>query len=352
MAGSIKGRGAADSPQGRFERLARDAEPDDHFPEIDPARPRTTITITRARSILSHNDSPDVGFNQSINPYQGCEHGCIYCFARPSHSYLDLSPGLDFETKLFAKENAAQLLRAELSRPGYRCQVTALGVNTDCYQPIERDKRITREILEVLWEFRHPVAVVTKSSLIERDLDILGPMAAEGLAHVSVTITTLDAELARNLEPRAPAPYRRVEAVRRLSAAGVPVSVLVAPVIPFLNDKDLERILEAAKDAGAKRASYVILRLPHELKGLFKDWLERHYPLKAEHIMARIRDLRGGREYDSTYGTRMSGVGEYAQLLERRFDVARRRLGFDDGDYTALETGKFRSASARQGTLF
>jgi DNA repair photolyase len=352
VAESIKGRGAADNRQGRFERLAREAEPPEESFTDEPGRPHTIVTLRQARTILSHNDSPDVGFSQSINPYQGCEHGCIYCFARPTHSYLDLSPGLDFETKLFAKENAAQLLRKELSKPGYRCEVTALGVNTDCYQPIEREKRITRSILEVFSEFHHPVVIVTKSSLIERDIDILELMAKEGLVQVMVSVTTLDADLARKLEPRAPAPYRRLEAVRRLTEAGIPTGVLIAPVIPFLNDKDLERILEAAKEAGANRAGYVLLRLPHELKGLFTDWLERHYPLKAGHIMARIRDMRGGREYDSTYGTRMSGEGEYAQLLARRYKVAVQRLGFGDREYQKLDTGKFQAPGGAQRSLF
>ena len=346
---TIKGRGAADNPRGRFEKLERDHDRDsqDH---IEP-HPQTVITLQQARSIISRNDSPDLPFNQSINPYQGCEHGCIYCYARPSHAYLGLSPGLDFETKVFAKENAAELLRAELSKPRYRAELISLGANTDPYQPAERKQRITRGILEVLWEFRHPVGIVTKGSLIERDLDVLGSMASEGLVQVFVSIGTLDGEIARTLEPRAAAPYRRVETVRRLSAAGVPCGVFVAPIIPFLNDKDMESVLEAVAGAGARWASFTLLRLPWEVKDLFKDWLARHAPLKAAHIMARIRDMRGGRENDPEFGSRMRGEGQYAELLRRRFDVACRRLGLNTDRPRTAETGKFRRPEA-QGSLF
>jgi DNA repair photolyase len=344
---AIKGRGAADNPRGRFEKLARDRD-DDHV----EAHPQTVITLQQARSIISRNDSPDLPFNQSINPYQGCEHGCIYCYARPSHAYLGLSPGLDFETKLFAKENAAELLRKEFMDPGYRCELISLGANTDPYQPAERRQRITRSILEVLWEFRHPVGIVTKGSLIERDLDLLEPMAAEGLVQVFVSIGTLDAEIARTLEPRAAAPYRRVETVRRLSARGVPVGVFVAPVIPFLNDKDMEAVLEAVAAAGARSASFTLLRLPWEVKDLFKGWLEQHVPLKAAHIMARIRDMRGGRENDPEFGSRMKGEGQYAELLRARFEVACRRLKLNADKRYRVETGKFRPPPAAQGSLF
>jgi DNA repair photolyase len=344
---AIKGRGAADNPRGRFEKLARDRD-DDHV----EAHPQTVITLQQARSIISRNDSPDLPFNQSINPYQGCEHGCIYCYARPSHAYLGLSPGLDFETKLFVKENAAELLRKEFMDPGYRCELISLGANTDPYQPAERRQRITRSILEVLWEFRHPVGIVTKGSLIERDLDLLEPMAAEGLVQVFVSIGTLDAEIARTLEPRAAAPYRRVETVRRLSARGVPVGVFVAPVIPFLNDKDMEAVLEAVAAAGARSASFTLLRLPWEVKDLFKGWLEQHVPLKAAHIMARIRDMRGGRENDPEFGSRMKGEGQYAELLRARFEVACRRLKLNADKRYRVETGKFRPPPAAQGSLF
>jgi DNA repair photolyase len=345
---AIKGRGAADNPRGRFEKLERDRDEDDH---VAP-HPQTVITLQQARSIISRNDSPDLPFNQSINPYQGCEHGCIYCYARPSHAYLGLSPGLDFETKMFAKENAAELLRKEFTDPGYRCELISLGANTDPYQPAERKQRITRSILEVLWEFRHPVGIVTKGSLIERDLDLLEPMAAEGLVQVFVSIGTLDAEIARTLEPRAAAPYRRVETVRRLSARGVPCGVFVAPVIPFLNDKDMEAVLEAVAAAGAQSAGFTLLRLPWEVKDLFKGWLEQHVPLKAAHIMARIRDMRGGRENDPEFGSRMKGEGRYAELLRARFEVACRRLKLNADKRYRVETGKFRRPPAAQGSLF
>jgi DNA repair photolyase len=345
---SIKGRGAADNPQGRFETLARNREAE---AEVQ-SRPETVVTLQQARSIIARNDSPDLPFTQSINPYQGCEHGCIYCYARPSHAYLGLSPGLDFETRLFAKENAAKLLREELSRPGYRCELISLGANTDPYQPIERERRITRGVLEVLWEFRHPVGIVTKGSLIERDLDLLEPMAREGLVQVFISIGTLDGEIARTLEPRAAAPYRRVETIRRLSERGVPCGTLVAPIIPFLNDKDMEGVLEAVSEAGARMAGYTLLRLPWEVKGLFKDWLERHYPLKAKHVMARIRDMRGGRDNDPQFGSRMKGEGQYADLLRKRFDLACKRLGLNAGGRNPLDTAKFHPPGPRQEALF
>jgi len=343
----IKGRGAADNPPGRFETLARSREPE---AEIQ-SRPETVVTLQQARSIIARNDSPDLPFTQSINPYQGCEHGCIYCYARPSHAYLGLSPGLDFETRIFAKENAAELLRRELSRPDYRCELIALGANTDPNQPAERKHRITRGILEVLWEFRNPVGIVTKGSLIERDLDLLEPMAREGLVQVFVSIGSLDGEIARTLEPRAAAPYRRVETVRRLSAAGVPCGTLVAPIIPFLNDKDIEAVLEAVSEAGARMAGYTLLRLPWEVKDLFKDWLERNVPLKAKHIMARIRDTRGGRDNDPQFGSRMRGEGQYAELLARRFELACKRLGLNAGGRSRLDTAKFRRPGPVQDKL-
>ena len=341
---SIKGRGAADSPQGRFDGYVRERESDSPGIEAneEQRRPRTVITLQEARSIISRNDSPDVPFSQSINPYQGCEHGCIYCYARPSHAYLDLSPGLDFETKLFGKQNAAALLRKELSAPGYRCELIALAGNTDCYQPMERKLRITRSILEVLSEFRHPVGIITKSSLIERDIDILSAMARENLVHAFVSITSLDAELSRTLEPRAAAPYRRLQVIERLAAAGIPCGVLMAPVIPLINDKDLESVLEAAASAGATMAGYVVLRLPHEVKSLFRDWLSRHYPLRAAHVMARVNDLRGGRDYDSEFGSRMTGKGEYSELIRARFAKARARFSLSNNDRFVLDTSKFR----------
>jgi DNA repair photolyase len=339
----FKGRGAAGNPPNRFERLGRESVDDGWEGAADEESSlRTEVTLTRARSIISRNESPDIPFTQSINPYQGCEHGCVYCYARPSHAYLGLSPGLDFETKLFAKANAAQLLRAELSRPGYRCEVIALGANTDPYQPIERKYRITRSILEVLAECEHPLGIVTKSALVERDLDLLAPMARKGLVHVFVSIGTLDHELMRRLEPRTSAPGRRLEALGALARAGVPCGVLIAPIIPFLNDRDMEAVLERAAAQGATKAGYQILRLPYELKGLFKDWLERHYPLKATHVMSQIRQMRGGRENDARFSSRMSGEGIFAELQEKRFRLACERFGFNQRGYEALDASRFR----------
>ncbi|MGB5079347.1 MAG: PA0069 family radical SAM protein [Burkholderiales bacterium] len=346
--GTIKGRGAAGNPQGRFEKLERDSEMKTEI----PSRPETVITLQAARSIIARNDSPDLPFNQSINPYQGCEHGCIYCYARPSHAYLGLSPGLEFETRIFAKDNAAEVLRRELSRPGYRCELISLGANTDPYQPAERKLQITRSVLEVLWEFRHPVGIVTKGSLVERDADILEAMAREDLVQVFVSIGSLDGEIARTLEPRASAPYRRVETIRRLSARGVPCGTLVAPIIPFLNDKDMESVLEAVSQAGATSAGYTLLRLPWEVRGLFKDWLERHHALKARHIMARIRDMRGGRENDPEFGARMKGEGQYADLLQRRFELACRRFGLNARERFQPDTHRFRGPGPAQARLF
>jgi DNA repair photolyase len=323
-------RGARSYLQGRFESVAREAFDDGWTPdERSETELRTEVTIERARSIVSHNDSPDVGFDRSINPYRGCEHGCIYCYARPSHAYLELSPGLDFETKLFAKTNAAELLREALAKPGYKPQPIALGANTDCYQPIERRFKITRQILEVLAECEHPVTIVTKSALVERDLDLLGPMAAKNLVKVFVSIGTLDRELARKLEPRAASPQRRLDILKKLSEQRVSCGVMVAALIPALNDKTMEHVLEAAAGAGAAEAAYVIMRLPNELKDLFKEWLAEHYPQRAEHVMSVIRDLRGGKENDPRFGTRMSGTGNYAELMEKRFDIACRKFGLN-----------------------
>ena len=342
VAMGLKGRGAAENPQNRFERLARESFDDGWESDgEDRGALRTQVTLTQARSIISRNDSPDIPFSQSINPYQGCEHGCVYCYARPSHAYLGLSPGLDFETKLFAKANAAQLLRVELSRPGYRCEEIALGSNTDPYQPIERKYKITRAILEVLSECNHPLGIVTKSALVERDIDLLAPMAKKGLAHVYVSIGTLDHELMRVLEPRSAAPARRLETLRALAAAGIPCGVLVAPVIPVLNDRDMEAVLERASANGASMAGYQILRLPYELKTLFKNWLERHYPLKAAHVMSQIRQMRGGRESDPRFGKRMTGEGIFADLQENRFRLACERHGFGLRGHATLDTTRF-----------
>ena len=323
-------RGARGNLQGRFESEAREAFDDGWTPDDPPLAPvETQVTIERARSIIARNDSPDVPFDQSINPYRGCEHGCIYCYARPSHAYLELSPGLDFETRLFAKTNAAELLRAELSKPGYVPSAISLGANTDCYQPIERKLRITRQILEVLAECEHPATIVTKSALVERDLDILKELAAKNLVKVFVSIGSLDRKLARKLEPRAASPQRRLDILKAMHANGVPCGVLVGALIPALNDKTLEEVLEAAAAAGAREAAYVILRLPNELKALFKDWLAVHYPQRAEHVISIVRQMRGGRDNDPNFGTRMSGSGMFADLIAQRFDIACRRLGLN-----------------------
>jgi DNA repair photolyase len=342
--GPLKGRGAASNVEGRYESAIRETFDDGWAREEAEPAPRMETVVTRetAKSIIARNESPDVPFEQSINPYRGCEHGCVYCYARPSHAYLGLSPGLDFETRIFAKTNAAELLRKELSTPGYRCSVISLGANTDPYQPAERDLRITRSILEVLVEFQHPFTIVTKGALVERDLDLISPMAAKNLARVFVSVTSLDPELARKLEPRAAAPYRRLEAIRKLTSSGVPCGVLVAPVIPFLNDGDLEAIVGAAAEAGARWAGYIVLRLPHELKGLFREWLDLHHLQRAERIMARIRDLRGGKENEPRFGTRMAGTGEYAQLIRRRFERACRECGLESGGRSDLDTQAFR----------
>ncbi len=350
----LKGRGAAINPEGRFENVVREAVDDGWNTPQDEEQPKleTTVTEEIAKSIIARNDSPDVGFSQSINPYRGCQHGCIYCYARPTHAYVNLSPGLDFETRLFAKVNAAKLLREELSRTGYCCEVIALGMNTDCYQPIEKDYRITRGILEVLSECVHPVGIVTKSAMVERDLDLLVPMAQKNLVSVYITITTLDHKIARRLEPRAAAPARRLQTIKKLIEAGVPCGVMVAPGIPFLTDFSVEQVLEAAHKAGAIGAGYVLLRLPYEIKNLFKDWLNNHYPLKAEHVMSRVREMRDGKEYDSQFGTRMRGTGEYADLLAKRFKMACERLGFNRKRFE-LDTQRFcKPQSGGQMALF
>lgn len=346
-----KGRGASINPDPRYLDVTREPFDDGWGADDEPAPPlRTQVTEERARTIIARNDSPDIPFRASINPYRGCEHGCIYCYARPTHAYLDLSPGLDFESRLFAKVNAAELLRTELSRPGYRPELIALGANTDPYQPIERDLEITRRVIEVLAGCHHPIAIVTKSAMVERDLDLLAPMAEKKLVRVFVSITTLDHQLARRMEPRATAPRRRVETLRRLSAAGVPVGVMFAPVIPALNDADMERVLEAAAEAGARRAGYVMIRLPLEIKDLFRDWLAQHYPLKARHVMSIIQDLQGGKDYRAEFGTRQTGTGHYAELIARRFQLSCERLGLNTGDQ-ALSTQHFRPPTAHRNQL-
>lgn len=325
-----RGRGAGSNPDGRYLELSREAF-DDGWHTGDPEAPalKTTVTEERPKSIINHNKSPDLPFDQSINPYRGCEHGCVYCYARPAHAYVDLSPGLDFESRLFSKPNAAALLRQELGRRHYRCSVISLGANTDAYQPIERGLRITRSILEVLAECRHPVIIVSKSALVERDIDLLGPMAAAGLAQVFISVTSLDRELSRCMEPRAAAPERRLRTVAALADAGIPTGVMFAPVIPALNDAHLERVLAAAAAAGARFAGYVMLRLPREVNGLFTDWLEQHYPMRAARVMGRIRDVRNGRENDSKFGRRFKGTGQIAELVAQRFGRACREHGLN-----------------------
>jgi DNA repair photolyase len=351
-------RGARSFIQGRFESVAREQFDDGWTPEEQTQSAlKTEVAIERARSILSHNDSPDVGFDRSINPYRGCEHGCIYCYARPSHAYLELSPGLDFETKLFAKTNAAEVLRETLAKPGYVPKPIALGANTDCYQPIERRFRITRQILEVLAECEHPVTMVTKSALVERDIDLLAPMAKKNLVQVFVSIGTLDRELARKLEPRAASPQRRLDVLRTLSSNGIPCGVMVAALIPALNDKTMEHVLEAAAQAGAAEAAYVIMRLPNELKDLFKEWLAEHYPQRAEHVISIVHQMRGGKDNDPRFGTRMTGTGNYAELMEKRFDIACRKFGLNGHGAprrrAELDCSRFRAPSpAGQMTLF
>jgi DNA repair photolyase len=321
-----RGRAAGLNPAGRFETQEREAL-DDGWQTLESLEPfRTEVQVEKPRSIITRNDSPDVPFDRSINPYRGCEHGCVYCFARPSHDYMGLSAGLDFEAKLFAKPDAARLLERELSKPGYKPKTIAIGTNTDPYQPIEKEWRIMRQILEVLATANHPVSIVTKSALVMRDIDILAKMAEKGLAKVAISVTTLDRKLARLMEPRASTPTRRLEAIRTLTEAGVPTAVMAAPMIPALNDHELERILDAAAAAGAKEANYILLRLPFEVSPLFRDWLLRNYPDRYRHVMNLVRSMRGGKDYDAEFGKRMKGAGPYAWQLHRRFELAAKKL--------------------------
>jgi len=343
-----KGRGAGLNPPVRFERSAREAFDDGWgtleaaFAELPPLP--TTLTKDSARSALAWNESPDIGFDRAVNPYRGCEHGCVYCYARPSHAYLGLSPGLDFETRLLFKPEVAALLEKELRKPGYEPKPIALGSNTDPYQPVERTLKLTRAVLEVLDRFNHPVTIVTKSAGVLRDLDILTGMAQRNLARVCLSVTTLDPKLARIMEPRAASPERRLAAVRELTAAGVPTAVLAAPMIPSVNDAELESILERAAAAGATHAGYVLLRLPLEIKQLFEEWLARHMPDRAARVLSLIRQTRGGALYDSRFGVRQKGIGVYAEMLAQRFAVAARRLGLErrGGGVGALDCGQFR----------
>ncbi|MFC0135453.1 radical SAM protein [Massilia eurypsychrophila] len=343
-----KGRGAVSNVQGRYEVNGREDFDDgwvhDDDEESGPAAFKTHVTDEHAKTILSRNASPDIPFNVSLNPYRGCEHGCIYCFARPTHSYLGLSPGLDFESRLFAKVNAPELLRRELAKPAYVPESIALGVNTDAYQPCERQFGITRRVLEVLNECEHPVGLITKSSLIERDIDIIGAMAARRQACASITITTLDPEISRTLEPRAAAPARRLRTIRRLTDAGIPVSVSVAPIIPFVTEPEIEKVLEAAHDAGAIGAHYVVLRLPWEVNPLFQEWLQAHFPDRAQRVMNRVREMRGGKDYDSDFSMRMHGEGVWADLIRQRFSKTVERLGMGSNGsrFAKLDFSRFR----------
>lgn len=349
-----RGRGATYEPANRYRREGRDPC-DDGWPrdDVPPALRPTRVEAVPARTIIARNDAPDLPFDRSVNPYQGCEHGCVYCYARPTHAYHDLSPGLDFESRLFAKPEAAALLARALARPGYRCAPLALGTNTDPYQPVERTWRITRAVLEVLAACEHPFTIVTKSALVERDLDLIAPMAAKGMARVAVSVTTLDRALARVLEPRAAAPQRRLQTIAALAEAGVPACVMVAPVIPQLNDAELEAILAAAAGAGATSAQWILLRLPREVAPLFADWLAVHRPQRAAHVLSLMRQLHGGRVYDAAPTRRQRGTGPYAAVLARRFALACRRHGLAS-DAAPLDSARFRppAAAPAQGVLF
>mgnify|MGYP001546212022 CR=1 FL=1 len=344
----LKGRGAVTNVQGRYELDQREAFDDGWMPLTEgeaPSSLKTQLFEERAKSILTRNASPDIPFSVSLNPYRGCEHGCIYCFARPTHSYLGLSPGLDFESRIYAKVNAPELLQRELSKKHYTPEPIALGVNTDAYQPVERALRLTRRVIEVLHDHGHPFAAITKSSLIERDIDLLAPMAERGQVMAAVTVTTLDAQIARTLEPRAATPMRRLRTIRLLSEAGLPVGVSIAPVIPFVTEPDLERVLEACAQAGATSASYIVLRLPWEVAPLFKDWLAAHFPQRAERVMSRVRDMRGGKDYDASFAHRMKGEGAWADLLRQRFDKAVKRLGLNARRHGILDMSHFKRPS-------
>lgn len=339
-----RGRSAGINPSGRFEPVSRHVF-DDGWNSLEELPPfKTEVQVEKPRTIITRNESPDISFDRSINPYRGCEHGCVYCFARPTHAFMGLSPGLDFESKLFAKPDAARMLDKELSKEGYQPRTIAIGTNTDPYQPIEKQYRIMREILEVLEVRGHPVGIVTKSALVTRDIDILSRMAERGLAKVALSVTTLDRMLARTMEPRASTPTKRLEAIRQLSDAGIPASVMVAPIVPGLTDQEMERILDSAYAAGAREAGYVLLRLPLEVAPIFKDWLLRHYPDRYRHVMSLIRSMRDGKDYDSEWGKRMKGSGPYAWQIGRRFEIAAKRLGLN-AERRSLRTDQFVAAA-------
>ncbi|HEV8442482.1 MAG TPA: PA0069 family radical SAM protein [Steroidobacteraceae bacterium] len=351
MPGAIKGRGAVSNPPGRFDKLTQTRESDGWHEEQAPNKVETVVLPEPARSIISRNDSPDIGFSQSINPYRGCAHGCIFCYARPSHAYLGLSPGLDFETKLFYKADAAKLLEAELAAPKYRCTPIMLGANTDPYQPIEKKLLVTRSILEVLSRCRHPVSVTTKGALVARDVDLLSALARDGLTRVMFSIPTLSNELKRSLEPQAAAPSACLKSMRVLADAGVPVGVLVAPIIPVLTEHEIESVLEAAREHGASLAGYTILRLPWEVKDLFREWLAEHFPERAAHVMSVVRAMRGERDNDPDFGTRMHATGPVAELIRQRFQLACKRLGFPLERSFGLPTNLFRPPARTHGQL-
>ncbi|MDE2441294.1 MAG: PA0069 family radical SAM protein [Betaproteobacteria bacterium] len=336
---AVKGRGAVGNVDHRFSNETRQTV-DDGWEQTEPSLPQTRLLVDNTKSIISRNDSPDLGFDQSLNPYRGCEHGCIYCYARPTHAWLGLSPGLDFETQIFSKPNAPRLLRDELAKPSYVCSTIALGAATDAYQPFERREKLTRTILQVMLETRHPVSVVTKSSLITRDIDLWSELARQNIGHVAISLTTLSGQLARQMEPRASAPHARLEAINKLTAAGIPVTVLIAPLIPGINDHELEKLLAASKEQGASSARYTVLRLPHEVAPLFRDWLAWHVPEKATRVMSVLYDLRGQRANDPNFGSRMTGLGHFAELLRQRFVLCCRRLGLSL-DWPKLDTTRF-----------
>jgi DNA repair photolyase len=340
-----KGRGSLTNASGRYETEQRSSFDDGWVREEELAPLQTTVQTEQARKIITRNTSPDISFDRSINPYRGCEHGCIYCFARPTHAYMGLSSGLDFETRLFAKPNAARLLEKELAKPGYIPRTIAIGTNTDPYQPIEKEHKIMREVLEVLDRANHPVGIVTKSALVTRDMDILSSMAERGLAKVALSITTLDSKLARIMEPRAAAPHRRLEALRQLSKAGIPTAVMAAPIIPAINDAEIERILDAAQAAGVRSCGYVLLRLPLEVRDLFKEWLITHFPDRYAHVLSVLRSMRGGKDYDPQWNQRMVGTGPYAWTIGRRFELAAERLGLNKS-YAPLRTDLFNPPQA------
>src|SRR5580692_8026651 len=349
---TFKGRGAASNPTSRFDSLLVEQVDDGWYRDATPDSVAETVLPDSARGVITTNNSPDVGFDQSINPYRGCSHGCVYCFARPTHAYLGLSPGLDFETKLFYKADAVKILEAELAKRSYVCKPIALGINTDGYQPLEKRLEVTRGILAVLARCRHPVTIVTKSALVLRDLDLLRDLAQDRLVSVMLSVTSLTDDIKRTLEPRAASPLARLRVVEQLAQAGIPVGVLVAPVIPAITDHEMEDIVAAAKRAGAGSAGYVLLRLPHEVKILFREWLDEHYPDRAKHVMSLINQTRGGKDYDAEFGQRMVGTGPYAELLRTRFDLARRKCGFDDAhERHDLRTDLFRPPARDQAQL-